>query len=509
MMNRLMKKITGTMLCLSLALAPASCLHAAEAQSAETPAVSEPAVSAEAESAAEIPGDVSAGELLRKQYEKYREEAKADPVRQKELTPETVEYDGDEYPVCTIERDGKKMRFTMEVIGEPDASGLYPLYITLHGGGGGEGADEENDSEWFTMATYYRENVTSGIYVACRGMVDEWNMHFIDEAFPMYDRLIEDMILLKNADPNRVYLLGFSAGGDGVYGVTPRMADRFAAANMSSGHPNGVSLLNTANVPFEIQVGIRDYYTEDVMRSIRGAEFGKTLDEYREKYGFGYEHRILVHVPEGHNYNDHLSASPESIVLADPQEFAERAVKEEWLDDFLELYAEDHDEDPMALSYADPAEDFNAELLKMVEEEFGMKTEMADTNAVHYVDQFVRDPHPANVVWDLATRAPKREVSSFYWLQADFSADKGVIKADFNAGTNTFSLDPSADFEGDFSVLLSPEMVDFERPVNFVTPGGTKTLEVRPDEKEMEASVAVTGDVNLAWAARVKYSELK
>jgi len=32
--------------------------------------------------------------------------------------------------------DGHKMQYTVDIIGEPDENGLYPLYITLHGGGG-------------------------------------------------------------------------------------------------------------------------------------------------------------------------------------------------------------------------------------------------------------------------------------------------------------------------------------------------------------------------------------
>ncbi len=43
-------------------------------------------------------------------------------------------------------------------------------------------------------------------------------------SYPLYERLIEAMIVLYNADPDRVYLLGFSAGGDGVYQVAPRLA---------------------------------------------------------------------------------------------------------------------------------------------------------------------------------------------------------------------------------------------------------------------------------------------
>lgn len=39
-------------------------------------------------------------------------------------------------------------------------------------------------------------------------------------------------------DPNRVFLTGYSAGGDGVYHLAPRMADFLAGAAMMAGHPN-------------------------------------------------------------------------------------------------------------------------------------------------------------------------------------------------------------------------------------------------------------------------------
>lgn len=197
-------------------------------------------------------------------FEQLRTQVQADPARMKEVEP-AYPY-GTEYPVCTLDLNGKKMQYMMTVIGDPDENGKYPLYITLHGGGGGEGADETNDEQWRQMFWYYRSSVKNGIYVTCRGIEDTWNTLFVEDSFPLYDRLIEDMILLKNADPNRVYLLGFSAGGDGVYAITPRMADRFAAVNMSSGHPNGVCLINAANVPFEIQAGVRDFYSDSLTR---------------------------------------------------------------------------------------------------------------------------------------------------------------------------------------------------------------------------------------------------
>ena len=59
----------------------------------------------------------------------------------------------------------------------------------------------------------------------------------------------------RGVNPDRVYLMGYSAGGDGVYQLAPRMADRFAAASMMAGHPNDASPLGLRNLPFMICMG--------------------------------------------------------------------------------------------------------------------------------------------------------------------------------------------------------------------------------------------------------------
>ncbi|MBP3894812.1 MAG: hypothetical protein J6D34_12335 [Atopobiaceae bacterium] len=482
-------------------------------------------------------------------FDAMKEEAEKDKARVEETTPKVMKLDNGmgevfEFNTCTVERDGKKMRYFINVVGEPDASG-YPLYITLHGGG--SGTAQTNDNQWYDMNFYYRSSVKKGIYVACRGMEDVWNMHFLPDAYAMYDRIIEDMVLLKNVDPNRVYLLGFSAGGDGVYEITPRMADRFAAANMSSGHPNDVSLLNVANVPFQIQVGVRDYYSSPARRCVRGAEFEKILSGYHDTYGFGYEHRVLVHVPEGHTINDCSMDSPDSLVLKDPTAFASREKNEAWLDMFVDIYSKyypitfpgiDPDEDDEGIEYDDrlfelqvslmsyelgggsgsPVEgrtfkEFNdamkGQILGTEDYEYGLEAETVDTDAVHYVDRFERSYCPGQLVWDLSTRAPQRSVSSFYWLRADKSVDSGLVAASFDAATNTFTLDPSADVSGDFSVLINPRMVDVSRPVTFATPKGTFTLPVEPDAETVESSLREVTDPYLAWVQEVSYAGLE
>ena len=70
------------------------------------------------------------------------------------------------------------------------------------------------------------------VYLAPRAPTDTWNLWHQAHIDRMFQRLIENLVVFENVDPNRVYLMGYSAGGDGVYQVAPRMADRFAAAAM-------------------------------------------------------------------------------------------------------------------------------------------------------------------------------------------------------------------------------------------------------------------------------------
>ena len=405
----------------------------------------------------------------------------------------------------TVVYEGHTMRFLMDVIGEPGGNGKYPLYITLHGGGGGE--PEGNDSQWFMMYEYYRNAVHSGIYVACRGITDTWDLHFRPESYPLYDRLIRAMIHMYDADPNRVYLLGFSAGGDGVYQIAARMADRFAAANMSSGHPNGVSLRNLLNCPFSIQVGVRDYYSESALRCVRGAEYEQVLTDYHELLGEGYDHQVLVHVPEGHNYDDYSSGHT-SEVLADPAAFADPNIVEGMLCSFEEAFDTTVGPDYGDLSYYPAKENpaFDEAVQKIVKEDFNLETVFVNTSAVDYVSGFARDPAPKTVVWDLNTRAEKRTVSSFYWLKADASVTEGLITAFLN-GDNTITVYPE-DVNGDFSILVSPALLDVSRPIQIITPDGEYEVRVNPSQETMHASMLETGDPSLAWVAEIPYSSL-
>src|SRR3954470_24549274 len=152
-----------------------------------------------------------------------------------------------------FELQGKTLRWAERVFGESPAGG-HSLWISMHGGGNGPA--RMNNQQWTNQISLYKPE--EGIYVAPRGPTDTWNLWHEAHIDPMFDRLIEDYIALRGVNPDRVYIMGYSAGGDGVWQLAPRMADRWAAAAMMAGHPNHASLLGLRNLPFAVFVGGED-----------------------------------------------------------------------------------------------------------------------------------------------------------------------------------------------------------------------------------------------------------
>ena len=146
---------------------------------------------------------------------------------------------------------------------EPESG--WELYFSLHGGGQTE--DLVNENSWIRHKTLYK--LKNGILLTPRSPTNTWNMWHQDHIDLFFNRLIQNMIAFYDVNPNRIYLMGYSAGGDGVYQLAPRMADRFAAAAMMAGHPNDASPLNLRNIGFTLFMGGLDsaYNRNNVARS--------------------------------------------------------------------------------------------------------------------------------------------------------------------------------------------------------------------------------------------------
>ena len=143
-----------------------------------------------------------------------------------------------------------------------------------------------NDSQWDNILPFLERGFREGtIAVAPRGVNNEWNLHFRDETYPAMARLIENFILYANVNPNKVYLVGFSAGGDGAYQMAERIPHLLAGISPQGGHPNGVSTINQCNLPMYLAVGEKDaaYKRNKVM----GEHYNNIIGN-RQKYGGPY-----------------------------------------------------------------------------------------------------------------------------------------------------------------------------------------------------------------------------
>jgi predicted esterase len=401
------------------------------------------------EAAVTIPLDQVAGERARL-WAKYREEQRADPARREEHEKKAIQV------------GARTMRYAYSRIGDKPPAG-YPLYIALHGGGGAPA--RVNDSQWIHMKRYYKSGVKTGVYLAARGVTNTWNLHSVDESFPCYDRLIENMILFEDVDPNRVYILGFSAGGDGTYQIATRMADRFAAANMSAGHPNGVNPRNLCNVAFLLQMGEND---KAYGRNKQAVQFYVALRELRAAHPGYYVHAANIHFGKPHNFSDNHPNMVHQRVLADPAK---------WLAD-------------------------------------GDRTTVTrNTHAIAWLDGHARNPTPRKVIWDLTTRATSRGKVAFwptghrgdlhYWLdlsgQGATPSAKLVI-ARLDKAANTVVIETCGD---SLRVLLKHGMLDLARPVHVEVGGRKFQVSPRPNRAILLRTMIDRGDPNFMFEASI------
>ncbi len=186
-----------------------------------------------------------------------------------------------------------EMPFWYEVHGEPRAGEGRALYISMHGGGGAP--KRVNDQQWENQKRLYRPE--EGVYLVPRAPTDTWNLWHRPHIDVFYDRLIENLVVLEGVDPDKIYFMGYSAGGDGVYQLAPRMADRLAAAAMMAGHPNETRPDGLRNLPFTLHMGGEDaaYNRNGIAR-----DWKKALADLAASDEGGYPHEVVIHEGKGH-----------------------------------------------------------------------------------------------------------------------------------------------------------------------------------------------------------------
>ena len=173
-------------------------------------------------------------------------------------------------------RSGKHTSpYTIEEVGAKPNRG-WPLIIAMHGGGGT--TQRVNDRQWQHMQRYYRKHPKAGghLYVALRAPNNRWNGFYDSYVYPLIERLIRQLIVCADVDPDRVSVIGYSHGGYGAFAIAPKIPHRFASAHASAAAPtDGLTSARTlAHLPFTFMIGARD---KAYGRAKRCQAFAETL----------------------------------------------------------------------------------------------------------------------------------------------------------------------------------------------------------------------------------------
>ena len=216
----------------------------------------------------------------------------------------------------------KKMPFWFRTFGKKPADGRR-LFISMHGGGGAPPA--VNDQQYENQKRLYQPE--EGIYLVPRAPTDTWNLWHQGHIDAFFDRIITNMVIFHDVNPDRVYIMGYSAGGDGVYQLAPRMADRLAAAAMMAGHPNETKPDGLRNIGFTLHMGARD---AAYRRNQIAAEWKEKLAALQKSDPEGYQHHVEIHPGRAHWMNLEDRVAVPWMSRFSRQRFPKRIV---WLQD--------------------------------------------------------------------------------------------------------------------------------------------------------------------------------
>lgn len=188
-----------------------------------------------------------------------------------------------------------RMKFWDTVYGPKEVpEGGRSLYISLHGGGGAP--PRVNDGQWANQKVLYRP--AEGLYFVPRSPTDTWNMWHQEYMDDFLRKTIAAAVVFEGVNPDKVYILGYSAGGDGLYQLAPRMADHWAAASMMAGHPGDAHPESLRNLPFAIFMGGQDAAYD---RNSLARQYSTTLDRLALAEGEGsYIHDTHIYEDCGH-----------------------------------------------------------------------------------------------------------------------------------------------------------------------------------------------------------------
>lgn len=147
-------------------------------------------------------------------------------------------------------------KFITKSFGDPNVQGGRSLIISMHGGIFSN--DAGNDQQWENQKNLYNNFPNNYVLIVPRVPLNIWNGWHIWETEMAYDIMISLAIEKYNLNRNKIILVGYSAGGDGVYELSPRMGDVISASGMFAGTNNFSNPFNLHRVTWAGRIGERD-----------------------------------------------------------------------------------------------------------------------------------------------------------------------------------------------------------------------------------------------------------
>lgn len=159
----------------------------------------------------------------------------------------------------------KEMLYIILEKGEKPEGG-WPIYVTLHGGGGNARAKGPhswgvNTNEWYAQMSLTTNTWESpGLYIIPRMADDREGRWYYGYNQIFIDRLIQQAILFHDVNPDKVFLQGISEGGYTAFRLGSMMADRWAGScAMAAAEPLNTSPPeNLRHVAFRCGIGEKD-----------------------------------------------------------------------------------------------------------------------------------------------------------------------------------------------------------------------------------------------------------
>ena len=212
-------------------------------------------------------------------------------VRSLEVTKDDVDFRKDVY----VDKDGARLPYRLFVPHSYSNRQSYPLVLWLHGGNG-RGADnvkqltQQNElGSHFWISNEVQAKFPAFVLAPQCPTDQVWADPEFNQPGKALILTIQTLAKIQkeySVDPERIYVIGQSMGGSGVWSLLQRYPEKWAAAIVMSAYDNFTNTAGIARVPLWVFQGDQDTavpvsLVRAMMKQLKKAHANLRYTEYR------------------------------------------------------------------------------------------------------------------------------------------------------------------------------------------------------------------------------------